>query len=90
MYSFFKENILKKYNWTFTLCVIGALKELKIRIILLETIKIILESGVKIELNVIGDGPTKSMLLEYIRNIKLQDYIILVGAKDRGKILRIF
>lgn len=91
----FKKTFFKNYNWDinesyFIIVNIGSLKPQKNQLMLLQTVKTINERFIdnNIKVLLVGDGPDKSQLSNYINNNNLQKQIIMLGERqDVHKIL---
>lgn len=62
-----------------SICTVGKLEEVKGHKRLLCTMKKLLDNGIFAQLTIIGDGPLRHELQDYIEQNNLQDYVYLTG-----------
>jgi glycosyltransferase involved in cell wall biosynthesis len=73
----------------FKLVILGRLIELKNHLVLFQAIKKLTCKGIKINLDVVGDGELKKVLNNYISNNNLIDVINLHGSKNRSQVVEL-
>lgn len=76
----FRNKLLKNKDYTFIF--VGSLSHRKQPIILIEAIKILIDEGLKVKLNIVGDGELKDKLKILIKKHKLYRQIKLHGHLD--------
>ena len=62
-----------------SMCIVGKLESVKGHKRLLSVIKKLISNGLYAQLTIIGDGPLRDELQEYIDNNSLENYVYLVG-----------
>ena len=78
-----EEKIEEKFNKnTFKICTVGRLVEAKGYDRLLKTHKRLIDEGLKHDLIIIGDGPDKEKLINYINDNNLKNSVYLLGRKS--------
>lgn len=65
---------------------IGRLSEQKGQMLLLQAMKVLCDQGVQAELHIIGDGPFRGQLEDYINQQGLQNNVLLLGSKSGDQV----
>lgn len=84
--DFFYPKKTQRNDGVFNLIIVGRLSIVKGHVYALEVVKKLKSEGFDIKLTIIGEGPERENLENYINSNKLNDSIILVGAKSREEI----
>lgn len=66
---------------------VGRLVEKKGHLNTIKAVELLIEKGLKLKLTILGEGPLKQELQEYIDSKKLNDYISLPGPKPHREVL---
>nr|WP_230392549.1 glycosyltransferase family 4 protein [Flavobacterium sp. LC2016-01] len=84
--DFFYPQKTQRNDSVFNLIIVGRLNVVKGHIYALEVVKKLKSEGFDVKLIIIGEGPERENLENYINNNSLSDSIILAGAKSREEI----
>ncbi len=68
---------------------IGTLHEVKGQIYLIDAVKAVTSSGVKLQLHLVGDGPDQKMLERHVAESGLKDIVVFEGRRDRHEIIQL-
>jgi colanic acid/amylovoran biosynthesis glycosyltransferase len=84
--SFFTPKIKNATNVKLQLLTIGRFTFQKGYLLLLMVAKKLVENNIDFEWNIIGDGPQKEELIFHIHTIGLEQYVKLVGKKNKDEV----
>ena len=77
-----KYRFQRKHNNSIKFIFLGSLTERKQPLLLLETLTLLLNQGLDVALDILGDGPLKPKLLATIRKNKLCNHVLMHGQVD--------
>lgn len=86
-YAFFSKINAKKQN-TFTICCVSRLVKYKRVDLLVQAIKIVLDRGYKLRVNIIGNGPEANNINALIRQLSLQKIVTLESNLTRHELAK--
>ena len=86
----YKNDVKRKVNGTFRLVMLCAIRQAKRLDIAFKAIRILIDKGIDIHLDIIGDGFYERIYKQECTKDKLDDYVTFLGRKDKKEIAKIF
>ena len=72
---------------TFAIVFVGRIEEQKAQHILLRALRLIKDRGHRVHLTLVGDGPTRKLIEDLVRELDIASEVTLTGAQNHDKVL---